>query len=235
MSSPDRNSVLITRPSPGAEETAARVAALGLEPVLAPMLSVRSLPLRRLPARIDAVVLSSRNGLAGLPPSLHAVPLFAVGAATAAAARAHGFADVRSAEGDGAALRVLVRSSVAGSRPSLLLPTARGQGSALAAGLRTDGFAVHRRAVYEARAAGSLPESARAALADGLLAALFFSAETARAFVACVRRAGLVDATREVDACAIGGSAGMALETLPWRRVRVAARPTQDELLALLR
>ncbi len=235
MSSPERAAILITRPSPGAEETAARVAALGLRPVVAPMLSIRQLPLGRLPARIDAVLLTSRNGLLGLPAALHSVPLFAVGAATAAAARGDGFTDVRSADADGAALRLLVRGSVAGPRPVLLLPTARGQGAALAAGLRADGFTLHRRAVYEARRARSLPGCARAALADGLQAALFFSAETARAFVTAIRRAGLVDATRDVDACAIGAAAGMALEGLPWRRVRVAAHPTQDDLLALLR
>jgi uroporphyrinogen-III synthase len=235
MSSPERAAILITRPSPGAEETASRVAGLGLRPVVAPMLSIRALPIGRLPKRIDAVLLTSRNGLLGLPPSLHATPLFAVGAATAAAARAHGFATVHSADADGAALRALVRGSMAGPRPVLLLPTARGQGAALAAGLRADGFAVHRRAVYEARPAQSLPAGARAALVDGLRAALFFSAETARAFVVAVRRAGLIDATRDVDACAIGAAAGVALGTLPWRRVRVAARPTQDDLLALLR
>ncbi len=166
MSLSERTAVLITRPSPGAEETAARVAALGLDPVLAPMLAIRMLPGDwLLPARLDAVLLTSRNGLLGLPPSLYATPLFAAGAATAAAARAHGFALVRSADADGAALRDLVRASVPGKRPSLLLPTARGQGKKLAAGLRADGFAVHRRAVYRGPArpvvAGPCPRRAR--------------------------------------------------------------------------
>jgi uroporphyrinogen-III synthase len=80
-----------------------------------------------------------------------------------------------------------------------------------------------------------LPPAAHAALAAGVRAALFFSAETAQAFIAAVRRAGLDTETRAVDACAIGGPAGVALRARPWRRVRVAARPTQDELLALLR
>lgn len=234
MSSADSRRVLITRPAPGAEETAARVAAMGFDPVLAPMLAIRALPLARLPERIDAIVLTSRNGVPGLSASLHAIPVLAVGAATAAAARAGGFSDVRSADGDAAALRGLVRRTLPAA-PALLLPTARGQGGALAAALRADGCVVHRRAVYEARPARTLPQPARAALASGLRAALFFSAETARAFVAAVRRAGLDTETRAADACAIGGAAGVALETLPWRRVRVAARPTQDELLALLR
>lgn len=234
MSSPDPR-VLITRPAPGGEETAALVAALGFDPVLAPMLTIRALPVGPLPPRIDAVVLTSRNALPGLPPALHAMPLFAIGAATAAAARAHGFADVRSAEADGAALRDLLRRTLGGTRPALLLPTARGQGFALAAALRADGGTVHRRAVYEARPARALPATARAALAGGVRAALFFSAETARAFVAAVRRAHLDNETRSVEACAIGRPAGVALEALPWRRIRVAARPTQDELLSLLR
>ena len=225
--------VLVTRPAPDAEATARLVAAMGFVPVVAPMLSIRTLA-ARMPGRIDAVLLTSRNALPGLPASLHRVPLLAVGAASAAAARARGFTDVRHADGDTAALRVLVANSVAPG-PALLLPTSRGQGHELAAALRADGCTVHRRAVYEARPTRDLPAEARTALVQGLLAALFFSAATARAFVAASRRAGLDTETRGVDACAIGEPARMALEALPWRRIRVAARPTQDDLLALLR
>jgi hypothetical protein len=38
-----------------------------------------------------------------------------------------------------------------------------------------------------------------------------------------------------VDALAIGGPAAVALQPLPWRRIRVAERPTQDAMLGLLR
>jgi hypothetical protein len=38
-----------------------------------------------------------------------------------------------------------------------------------------------------------------------------------------------------MDALAIGEAAAVALQALPWRRIRVAARPTQDAMLALLR
>jgi uroporphyrinogen-III synthase len=47
--------------------------------------------------------------------------------------------------------------------------------------------------------------------------------------------AGLADRVRGVQALAIGAAAGVALQELPWRDVLVAARPTQDELLALLK
>jgi uroporphyrinogen-III synthase len=94
---------------------------------------------------------------------------------------------------------------------------------------------VHRRVLYDARPVRNLPPAAGTALREGLHAALFFSAATARAFIAAVRRAGLDTETRVADACAIGEAARMALERLTWRRLRVAARPTQDDLLALLR
>jgi uroporphyrinogen-III synthase len=62
--------VLVTRPSPDAEATAVLVADLGFEPVLAPMLVIERLAAPKLPARIDAVVLTSRNALPMLPASL---------------------------------------------------------------------------------------------------------------------------------------------------------------------
>ena len=118
----------------------------------------------------------------------------------------------------------------------LLLATGRNQGEALATDLRVRGFRVIRRAVYAAMPVPVLPESARQALAGGdVTAALFFSAETARHFVLLVRRARLQEAVRTVEALAIGQPAAVALKVLPWRRIRVAARPTQDAMLALLR
>jgi hypothetical protein len=45
----------------------------------------------------------------------------------------------------------------------------------------------------------------------------------------------LVETVASVAAISIGRPAAVALEALPWRDIRVAARPTQDEMLALLR
>ncbi len=92
-----------------------------------------------------------------------------------------------------------------------------------------------RRTVYAAEPVRALPEPASQALrSDRLRAALFFSAETARRFVALVRLAGLTNSVREVSALAISAPAGVALSPLPWGELLIAARPNQDELLALL-
>jgi uroporphyrinogen-III synthase len=228
--------VLITRPEPGASETAARVAALGLRPITAPVLEIRILS-GRLPlaARLQAIVTASGNTIPAFPLTYHHLPLLAVGEMTAARASAAGFTRVTSANGDARALAALAGQTCDIKGAPLLLATGRNQGEALAADLRARGFRVIRRAVYTAVPVPALPEVACEALAGGnVTAALFFSAETARHCVLLLQRARLQEAIRTVDALAIGQPAAMALEALPWRRIRVAARPTQDAMLALL-
>ena len=234
---PEAQVVLITRPEPGASETAARVAALGFQPVVAPLLEVRALrPRLPPPGRLQAVLATSGNAAAALPASHRCLRLLAVGDATASRARAAGFSNVESADGDAAALAALAARTCQANAAPFLLASGRGQGTALAAELRSCGFRVVRRVVYEAVPVPALPAAARARLAaNGLHAALFFSAETARHAVRLLRRAGLGEAVRGVEALAIGRPAAVALQALPWRRIRVAARPNQDAMLALLR
>jgi uroporphyrinogen-III synthase len=236
LSDRDRNGVLITRPEPGAAETAARVAALGLDPVLAPLLTIETLP-AALPAvdRVQAVLIASGNALAGLPISYRGVALLAVGDASAARARAAGFTEVHSARGDAAALTALAVAHCDPAGLPLLLAAGRDQSLALAAMLRGRGFRVIRRVTYVATPARALPREAVVALrANTLRAALFFSGETARHFARLLVRAGLRETVRDVDACAIGEPAATAIEALPWRHIRLAAQPTQDAMLALL-
>lgn len=224
--------VLVTRPEPGASETARRLLALHHNPIIAPLLRIRPLALAPY-GSFGAVLVTSGNAVPCLPPSLHGTPLLAVGNATAERARAAGFGQVISADGNAAALATLTRQTCQPGSP-LLFATARGQGSSLAAALRAHGFVVHRRAVYAAYPATRMPQAATQALRDGSLsAAIFLSAETARAFVRLLPP-GLAPALAGVDALAIGQPAADALCFLPWRRVRVSAKPTQDSLLAML-
>jgi uroporphyrinogen-III synthase len=213
------------------------VAALGYRPIVSPLLDVRVLQ-PALPAadRLQAVLVTSGNAIPSLSASHHHLPLFAVGAATAARARAAGFVQLHSADGDANALAELVAQGCDRHAAPLLLASGRGQGEGLAADLRARGFRVIRRVVYVAASVTSLPDVARHAFASGgLEAALFFSAETARQCVRLLQAARLREAVRSVNALAIGQAAAVALQALPWRRICVAARPNQDAMLALLR
>ena len=233
MTSP--NGVLVTRPEPGAADTAARLAALGWQPVLAPCLAITprhpSLPA---PERLQAILVASGQAIPALPVSHHGLPLLAVGDATARRAREAGFTRVCSGDGDATALLALARDRLAPAGAPLLLAAGAGQSLKLAAHLRQAGFRVLRRVVYETGKVPALPAPALAALAAHQLAAvLFFSGATARHF-ARILPDGLHAGLAQADALAIGRAAADAVRHLPWRAVRVALHPTQDELLALL-
>ncbi|HUB16173.1 MAG TPA: uroporphyrinogen-III synthase [Acetobacteraceae bacterium] len=233
---PSNATVLITRPEPGASETAARVATLGLTPILSPVLSIQpttaNLPS---PSAIAAVLATSGNAVDALSPDWHTTRLLTVGDATAARARAAGFRDVVSAAGNAEALAALVGRKLVPDAGSLLLASGLRQGQPLAIALRHSGYRVIRRVLYVARPVPDLAPAAIAALhAGNVRAALFFSADTAQRFVRLVRRAGLASGLAGVEAISISRSAAVALGALSWRDIRVAARPNQDEMLALL-
>jgi uroporphyrinogen-III synthase len=159
----------------------------------------------------------------------------AVGDATAEAARVRGFRRVTAAEGDAAALAALAAARLAPGAGPLLLAVGQGYSRDLAAALRARGFRVVRRIVYAAAAAAELPRPAAAAIhASETQHALFFSPRSAACSVHLLGKAGLSERSRGMVAHAISPRVAAVLTALPWRAVRVAARPDQDHLLELL-
>ena len=92
--------VLVTRPHPDDEATAAALRARGFEVLRAPMLRFEPVAFHDdAEARYGAVIVTSANALRGIEPHLAAsrllkLPLFAVGEHTASAARRAGFDNV---------------------------------------------------------------------------------------------------------------------------------------------
>jgi uroporphyrinogen-III synthase len=166
---------------------------------------------------------------------MHAHPTFAVGTATATAAAQAGFTSVLNADGDAAALADLVANSLAARDGTLVMPVGQGLGAELAASLRRRGFRVLRRVAYRAAPVDRLPEAAASWLAERQAGTvMFFSGETSRHFVRLLDLANLSESVRDVEAVSISERAAVALRPLPWRRIRVAAKPNQDAMLALL-
>lgn len=227
--------VLVTRPEPGAAETARRLTALGWAPVLAPalVLAPRAAPL----PWAQALLLTSRAAARAVAPA--PLPVLAVGEATAAEARARGFQDVTAAAGDAAALAALATARLDPRDGPLLLAVGAGYGAEVAAALRARGFRVLRRIVYAAAPAPSLSEPARAALAaGGVVAGLFFSPRSARCAMSLLRSAGFGATASHMVALAISPRVAATLaappDALPWQGIQVAKSPDQDSLLQLL-
>jgi uroporphyrinogen-III synthase len=107
--------VVVLRPAPGDAATAAGLRARGLTVRQLPFFATVAIPWTVPdPAAFDALLLTSANALRhggeGLD-ILTSLPVIAVGAATAAAARAAGFTVVRTGDGDAAAAVVLARDA----------------------------------------------------------------------------------------------------------------------------
>src|SRR3954465_14164919 len=106
--------ILVTRPEPDNQTTAAALRARGLEVLVAPMLRFEPVAFHDdADARFGAVIVSSANALRAIETDLAGsrlltLPLFAVGERSAKAARRAGFGDVIVADGNAAALRDLI-------------------------------------------------------------------------------------------------------------------------------
>jgi uroporphyrinogen-III synthase len=222
----------VTRPEPGAQETAERLTALGWRPVLAPALVLAPRPFAA-PPRAQALLLPSRAAARALVPL--PIPVLAVGAATAEAARARGFRRVEAAEGDADSLVAHCAARLDPAAGPLLLAVGAGYSLDLAMKLRTHGFRVIRRVVYAAREAEAWPEAALAALRCAETShALFFSPRSAACSLNILEKTGLAGQARTMTAIAISPRVGAVLTALPWGRIRLAARPDQDRMLELL-
>lgn len=220
----------MTRTRPGASATGAAIAARGFIPILAPLLTIRSFTVTPR-AATQALIVASANALPALP--LQPCRILAVGDATAAQARALGHTDVLSAAGDATALLRLARETLDPRAGPLLLAAGAGQGHALATALGDAGFTVDRQDAYAADPVAALPAPALAAIEAGLHAAMFLSAEAARIFTRLLPPA-LAPRVATTHALAIGAPAALALHGLAWRSLRIASRPTLEEVLTLL-
>ncbi len=229
---------LVTRPLGEAESLAEALAARGIDAIIEPLLEIhyRSEPAPDLTG-VQAVLCTSANGVRALArlTGERAVPLFAVGEASAARARAEGFARVESAGGSLADLIGLARDRLRPNEGRLLHVAGSTLAGDLAGALRAEGFAVDRAVLYEARPAAGLSAASVRALDAGIVDfALFFSPRTALIFVRLAERAGIAEAIGAVSAISISAAADAALEPLRFRERHMAERPDQHSLLMAL-
>jgi uroporphyrinogen-III synthase len=220
--------VLVTRPIEDAEATAALLRARGHEPVIAPLLDIRYREGEAVSLDgVQAILATSANGVRALSrcTSRREVKILTVGAQTAEAARAADFLDVRNADGDASDLIQLVIDTLDQNAGALLHAAGSETRGDVAGTLRRAGFSVHVVALYDAIAAKALTADL-----SRIDTALFYSPRSAAIFAELARG---VNCSR-IRACCISAATADALKPLRFREIRMADRPNQDRLLALL-
>ncbi|WP_380873487.1 hypothetical protein ACFB49_41780 [Sphingomonas sp. DBB INV C78] len=212
--------VLVLRPEPGAAATAARATALRLEAVVAPLFVASAVPWQAEGAEaFDALMLTSANAvrLGGEQLARYRrLPVFAVGEATAAAARGAGFTDVRAGESDAVALLDMV--AAAGHRRVLHFAGREHRD------VKHPALHLTRTIVYAVDPVAALSDVARSALADGAVA-LLHSPRAAAHFATLVGNGSAVRIAAISAAAASAAGEG-------WAAVAVAYHPDDAALLA---
>ncbi|NWH09068.1 MAG: uroporphyrinogen-III synthase [Alphaproteobacteria bacterium] len=230
----------MTRPQAESEALAAQLRARGHAVIIAPLSEIVWRPVS-LPdlATFQATLITSANGARALarlvPAGPVLTPVYAVGEASAAAARAEGFRVAGVAQSSVQSLGALLAHQLAPAAGPLLYLSGEEVAGNLAADLGARGFRVTRVAAYAAQAAPTLPAPARDALASGALdGILFLSPRAARIFHGIVTREGLAAALQGVTGFCLSAAIAAALRELPFRAVRVAGASTLASLLTLL-
>jgi uroporphyrinogen-III synthase len=224
--------ILVTRPLEDGMEIAARLAERGHQVLLAPLLEPH-FPDGPEPdfQDVQAILATSANGIRALHrrTARRDFPVFAVGPQTAEEARRCGFTDIRSADGDAKALAEATTRWAA--RDGVLLHVcAEDAPGTLTENLAARGFDVRRCALYAIEPATALSAEAKTALKEGALdAVMFFSPRTAGIFVQLAE--GLP--TEGLTALCISRATAEALAPRDFARIKVAAQPNQDAMLAL--
>ena len=237
--------VLVTRPHPDDETTAASLRARGFEVLLAPMLRFEPVAVDDdEDLRYGAVIATSANALRGIERQLKGnellkLPLFAVGEHTAAAARSIGFETVISANGDAASLRDLVLATVKSKALKKASPLLYLAGADLARDLAGElgerGFTIVTRTTYRMVPLSGLPrETCDAFAANGVEAVLHYSRRSARAFLESVRAAGVEISALAIPQCCISAAVASIFRDAGATQVMVAASPDENALFELL-
>lgn len=238
--------VMVTRPQPEADHTAMLLREMDMRVALAPMLRILPVPPPAEEPRVDdvqAIVLTSANAARTViqrPLGAHLMerdrPLFAVGAATAQAARDAGFSRVVTAGGDIDALVAMLAGRLVPGRGAVIYPCGEHTARDLPAALAAIDLECRPVVVYMAVPETRLPRDVEQGLRERRYdAALFYSPRTAGIFVDLVETYGLADRVDRMAAICLSQAVAGRAQALRWQGIEVAARPDQEALLACVR
>ncbi|WP_350335650.1 uroporphyrinogen-III synthase [Coralliovum pocilloporae] len=233
--------VLITRPEPGATQTASRLRALGFDVMLEPLFRiVFETPTTRPIDDYAAVLFTSRNGVDGLsrlyaPSTLSRLTAFAVGDRTAETARQAGFDTCHSASGTAHDLHDLIVSSIKDSEKPLLYAAGRDRTGDIEQRLKASGLEVDLAEFYRTEPSPALAPATITALTQGRIdSVLLYSRRTAEQFFRLAEQADIYDGLGSVNFLCLSETICDYVKGKGHFSCRIAANPDETSLLSLL-
>lgn len=229
--------VVVTRPQADGARTAAALEARGHEVLLAPLMQVERM-VADLSGAWGGVIVTSANAPGALDEAAKAallgLPVYAVGQRSAEAARAAGFTDVVSADGDARDLARLIAQRQKPATAPLLYLAGEDRAADLVSALAARGLTAELRVVYRAVTLPFPPELEAALAGDDVEAVLHFSRRSAQNYVAGAREAGIAEQALAVVHYCLSEQVAEPLRAAGAGEVAVAPRPDEAALTALL-
>ncbi|MCR9268560.1 MAG: uroporphyrinogen-III synthase [Hyphomonadaceae bacterium] len=227
--------IIVTRADPGAQQTAERLGAVRLTPIVVPMLTLETIQDQDLvpPEQISGLVFTSANGVRTYADrdGNRTQTAWCVGPATAEAAREAGFSDIRESAGNAVDLANFIAAhSQPEAKPLLHVANEAATGS-LQETLNALGFEVVFAPLYRMRPTPRIPSLLSELIGTGAPAvALFHSAKGAAAFANLMPG---VDLSNWSAVC-ISEQASKPLKGLRFGALHLAEAPNEDGLFAAL-
>lgn len=231
--------ILVTRPKPSAERTAAELGKRGFEPLVLPLTRTIAIsPDTHLLEWNDfgAVAITSANAVRHAPSPFLAqiarLPVYAVGERTGEAARAGGLNVVDMEAGDAAALVRRIGAAITPGERILVL-CGRVRRDTVERGLAQAGFGVSLVETYDTLSLSLSDRDVLQALGEKPVdAVLVYSSLAAEAFKQLSEREALVGLFRQAARFAI--SERVAQHLPETASVYIAKKPTEEAILSLL-
>jgi uroporphyrinogen-III synthase len=229
--------VLVTRPRPDGERTAATLRGRGYHVLVAPLMQVKPIA-AELAGEWSAVIISSANAVRALDAKqivlLSKLPLFGVGQRSADAAREAGFTNVRSANGDADDLIRLVAASHADKAATYLYLAGQDRAADVESELARRGIKARTVIVYKNVTLGYPPELVDALRNRQIDVALHFSRRSAENYVNGAKAAGLGEPAWAPEHFCLSAQVAEPLRAAGIGQIGVAPEPNEAALLAML-
>jgi uroporphyrinogen-III synthase len=228
--------LLVTRPPPDGERTAAALRAHGHDALLAPVLRMEALECALPDRDYVGTIMTSANAARAIAGKseyarLSALPVFVVGQHTAHAAQAVGFSDVYCADGDRRDLAGLLNERFdARSGPLVHLA-----GEDRAGGIELPLVSIITVTVYRMVKVERLPATVETALAEQQIdGVLHFSRRSAQAYLECAHHAGLLARALEPLQFCLSDQVAQPLAMTDCAGIKIAPYPHEAALIALV-
>ncbi|MCH9765122.1 MAG: uroporphyrinogen-III synthase [Alphaproteobacteria bacterium] len=237
--------LLITRPNDDSQTMQASLEKIGVESTIAPVLTITFEALSDCDlAGVQSIIVTSQNSVKSLQHNhlvakLNALPLYAVGPATARIAERVGFNNVKQGPGSAKALADVLTKDCDPTNGALIHFAGAHLAFDLKGVMEAQGYKIREVLTYRAVLAKQFPPPATAALNAGKVnGVILMSARSARAFTDLMRHHNLTSTAGQMHYFCLSPSVKDALlNTLaepPAHPVLIPTQPNTEELLALI-